>query len=160
MLNRNIIEAIEKMDKKYIIGGSNATMIHIGYDIRKCNDLDLHLSKPINISLLENIINMKIDAQYDQPSFTVLKGIRVLKLENIISYKINRLSAKDIYDLSFLLNLNFDINEIKIYSNKDIMEEKENYIKIFYKEDNFYKVVETIEKIRNKTMKESSTSEK
>lgn len=121
------------MDKKYIIGGSNAAMIHIGYDIRRCNDLDLHLSKTIDVSMLENIINMKIDVQYDQPPFTVLKGVRVLKLENIISHKINRLSVKDIYDLSFLLNLNFNINEIKSYSNKDIMKEKENYIKIFIK---------------------------
>lgn len=158
MLNREIIEVIEKIDKKYIIGGSNATMIHLGDDIRKCNDLDLHLSKPIDVSMIENIINMKIDVQYDQPPFTVIKGIRVLKLENIISYKINRLSVKDIYDLSFLLNLNFNINEIEIYSNKDIMKEKANYIKAFYNKDEFYKAVERIERIKNQIMKESSTS--
>ncbi len=160
MISKAIVKVIEKMDEKYVIGGSNAAMIYIGYDIRKCNDLDLHLSKNIDVSMLQDIIKMEINTQYDQPRYTVFNGIRVLKLEDIISYKINRLSLKDIYDLYFLLKLDFDINEIKIYSNNDVMEEREKYIKSIYKEADFNETAEMINRIRNQIMEESSTSYK
>lgn len=158
MISKDIVEVIEKMDEKYVIGGSNAAMIYIGYDIRKCNDLDLHLSKNINISMLQDILKMEINVQYDQLRYTVFNGIRVLKLEDIISYKINRLSLKDIYDLYFLLKLDFNINEIKIYSNKNVMEAKEDYIKSIYKEADFNETAEMINRIRNQIKEEKSTS--
>lgn len=140
MLSKEIIKVIESLDNKYIIGGSNAIMIYIGQDIRECKDLDLHLSKPIDIGLIENLAKMKIDVQYDQPEYSIVSGVRVLKLEKIISYKINRLLLKDIYDLSYLLKLDFNINEIQIHSQKKILKEDYNNI-------DFSETIEKINKI-------------
>lgn len=105
MLSEKEIEMIKSMDENYIIGGSHAVMIYIGHDIRRCNDLDLHLSKRINISSLKRILKMDIEIQYDQPQFTNFKGVRLIRLEDIISYKMKRMHPKDIHDLSYLLKL-------------------------------------------------------
>lgn len=121
MLSKKEIDIIKSMDENYIIGGSNAAMIYIGYDIRHCNDLDLHLSKKINISKLKSALKMDIEIQYDQPEFTSFKGIRLIKLEDLISYKIKRMHPNDVYDLSFLLKLDFDMSEIKFKSERELI---------------------------------------
>ncbi len=119
MLSKKEIDIIKSMDENYIIGGSNAAMIYIGHDIRNCNDFDLHLSKKINISKLKSILKMDIEIQYDQPEFTSFKGIRLIRLEDLISHKIKRMNPNDVYDLSFLLKLDFDMSEIKLESERE-----------------------------------------
>lgn len=121
MLSKKEIDIIKSMDENYIIGGSNAAMIYIGHDIRNCNDFDLHLSKKINISKLKSILKMDIEIQYDQPEFTSFKGIRLIRLEDLISYKIKRMNPNDVYDLSFLLKLDFDMSKVKLKSERELI---------------------------------------
>lgn len=48
MISKENIQFIKNIDEHYIIGGSDATMLYIGRDIRECCDLDLHMSKKVD----------------------------------------------------------------------------------------------------------------
>jgi len=120
MISKSQIKFIEKIDSNYVIGGSNATMIYIGYEIRKCDDIDLHLTKIVDESLFKKLGN--VDIFYDSIPCIVYKEIRLIKLEKLIANKFNRLyvdtRSKDLYDLYFLLDLDYNIDELKEYVNK------------------------------------------
>ena len=138
MINKETIKYLESLDPNYVIGGSVAVMLYLGYDIRKCNDLDIHILNHIDDSnCLKQLVGKDVHIQYDHPEFSIISGINVLKLEDIITYKINRLMLNDIYDLSYLLKLNYDINKIKITSKKEIR--GDDYI--FDDKSDFYEVL-------------------
>lgn len=112
MLSNDIIEKIKDIDEEYVISGSNATMLFMGHDIRECKDIDLHLNKRVTGKEIDKLIGIKTDISYESFPHQIHNGIRLVKLEKLIADKINKLNnkprCKDIYDLYFLLDLQYD----------------------------------------------------
>lgn len=119
MINNEIIEKIKGIDEEYVISGSNATMLYVGYDIRECKDIDLHLSKRVSGEEANKVIGIKTDISYESFPYQIYNGIRLVKLEKLIADKINRLNSKprckDIYDLYFLLDSQYDKTVLSEY---------------------------------------------
>lgn len=112
MITLQQINNLKQLDADYVIGGSNAVMWYIGHDIRKCNDIDIHLTnKDVTREEVEDIFNQPVDISYEQIPCQIYNDIRVMQLEYLIALKLERMSRKDIYDLYFLLNIKFNKKE-------------------------------------------------
>lgn len=131
-----LIELISMIRNDYLISGSVATMIYLNKEIRKCNDMDVHFNKELTeheIYLLDKkkkIQNYnqkqivfedktKVDINYEKFPISIYNSIRLVKLEKLIGDKINRcinnFRNKDLYDLYFLLELRYDLENLRDY---------------------------------------------
>ena len=162
MINNEIIEKIKGIDEEYVISESNATMLYIGRDIRECKDIDLHLSKRVFGEEVDKVIGIKTDINYESFPYQTYNGIRLVKLEKPIADKISRINSrlrcKDIYDLYFLLDLQYDELVLRQYVcidniNALVVDEKEfcNFVNTTYYvvklEDCLNKIQECLSKI-------------
>lgn len=119
MLSNDIIKRLKTIDSNYIISGSQAVMLYIGYDIRECNDLDIHLKKEVSYEDISKELNIAVDISYKPIPYQIYKGIRIIQLEKLLANKLNRINIefrnKDLYDLYFLLNLNYNKELLRKY---------------------------------------------
>ena len=116
MISKKQLEIIKNIDNEYVISGSSAVMLYVGRDIRPCNDLDIAMQKPdVAKKLIEYGFNA--DVSSEKKEWQDCKGVRLVKLEDLISYKINRYSReyapKDIFDLYYLFEIGYDRRYIK-----------------------------------------------
>lgn len=119
MLSNNIIKRLKTIDSNYIISGSQAVMLYIGYDVRECGDLDLHLCKEIQDKDILKSLGISVDISYEPIPYQIYKGIKIIEFEKLLANKFNRLNtefrSKDAYDLYFLLDLNYNKELLRRY---------------------------------------------
>lgn len=119
MLSNDIIKRLKTIDSNYIISGSQAVMLYIGYDVRECGDLDLHLCKEIQDKDILKSLDISVDISYEPIPYQIYKGIRIIEFEKLLANKFNRLNtefrSKDAYDLYFLLDLNYNKELLRKY---------------------------------------------
>jgi len=89
MLSNDIIKRLKTIDSNYIISGSQAVMLYIGYDIRECNDLDIHLKKEVSYEDISKELNIAVDISYKPIPYQIYKGIRIIQLEKLLANKLN-----------------------------------------------------------------------
>lgn len=164
MISNETIEKIKSIDEEYVISGSNATMLYVGHNIRECKDIDLHLSKRVSGKEVDKVIGIKTDISYESFPYQIYNNVRLVKLEKLIADKINRLNnkprCKDIYDLYFLLDLQYDKLILSQYIcidniNDIVVDEEEfcNFVNTTYYtvklKDSLHKIQECLTKIRS-----------
>lgn len=155
MLGSDIIERIKNIDGNYVISGSQAVMIYVGYDIRECNDLDIHLKKEVSYEDISKELNIAVDISYKPIPYQIYKGIRIIQLEKLLANKLNRINIefrnKDLYDLYFLLDLKYSESVLKKYLlfNNFNLVESVDFSKFYFG----IKLEECVQKIKNKLQK-------
>lgn len=117
MLSRKQIESIRNIDPEYIIGGSSAVMIYAGRDVRRCNDVDIISACPSIKERLNGIGMGNTDVSREGREWQEKDGVRLVRLEDLIAYKMNRYAQlhmpKDLFDLYFLFDTGYDAGEVK-----------------------------------------------
>lgn len=155
MISNNVTTKLKNIDNNYVVSGSQAVMLYIGYDIRKCSDLDLHLSKEIPCEKISKQLGIAVDISYEPIPYQIYKGIRIIQLERLLANKLNRLNEKigdkDLYDLYFLFDLKYSTNILKkylVFKNTDLVLDENGNVDF----SKFYFEVgleECIQKIKN-----------
>lgn len=153
MINNEKIAHLKNIDDNYVISGSQAVMLYVGHDIRRCSDLDLHLSKEIPCEEISKELDIAVDISYEPIPYQIYKGVRIIQLERLLANKLNRLNFeyrnKDIYDLYFLLDLNYDkkfLRQYLLFENFNlIVNGKMDFSKFYYEVE----LEKCIQKIKN-----------
>lgn len=82
MITLQQINNLRQLDADYVIGGSNAVMWYIGYDIRKCNDIDIHLTnKDVTREEVEDIFNQPVDISYEQIPYDQMRFLYAVRFK-------------------------------------------------------------------------------
>lgn len=157
MLSNDIIKRLKIIDNSYVISGSQAVMLYVGHDIRECGDLDVHLCKDISYEDISKELGISLDISYEQIPYQIHKGVRIIELERLLANKLNRLNSeyknKDIYDLYFLLDLDYDKESLKRYIMFEklnlLIDEKMDFGKFYYE----IELGECIQKIMDSLVK-------
>lgn len=128
-------------------------MLYIGYDVRECGDLDLHLCKEIQDKDILKSLGILVDISYEPIPYQIYNGIRVIALERLLANKLSRLNtefrSKDAYDLYFLLDLKYNKELLRRYlllENVNLTFDTKIDFKMFYYQ---IKSEECIQKIRD-----------
>lgn len=119
MINNEIVKKLTSIDKNYVISGSNATNHHLGYELRQCNDLDVHMTTNLDENSISELLGINVDVSPAIIPHDLIDGVRVMNLEYLIAGKINRISSlnrcKDLYDVYFLLQKDINIDKLKSF---------------------------------------------